>query len=61
MGSEDDVESLKRQLAEAEQEKVQAARYGLQVLEEKHAIGQYGWRAIIKDSEGNRIALHSTL
>lgn len=29
------------------------------VLAEKQAIGPYGFRAIIKDSEGNRIALHS--
>jgi hypothetical protein len=29
------------------------------VLAEKQAIGPYGFRAIIKDSEGNRVALHS--
>ena len=29
------------------------------VLEGKHQIGPYGFRAIITDSEGNRIALHS--
>jgi hypothetical protein len=28
-------------------------------LEGKHAIGLYGWRATILDSEGHRIALHS--
>ena len=32
---------------------------GGQVLEPKHAIGPHGFRAIIKDSEGNRLALHS--
>jgi predicted enzyme related to lactoylglutathione lyase len=32
---------------------------GGEVLEPKHAIGPYGFRAIIVDSEGNRIALHS--
>jgi hypothetical protein len=30
------------------------------VLQEKHAIGPHGFRAIVKDSEGNRVALHST-
>jgi predicted enzyme related to lactoylglutathione lyase len=39
---------------------VQKARDGGgRVLQEKHAIGPYGHRAIIVDSEGNRIALHS--
>lgn len=28
-------------------------------LEPKHAIGPYGLMAIILDSEGNRVALHS--
>src|SRR5260370_42662365 len=32
---------------------------GGKVLQPKHAIGPYGFRAIILDSEGNRIALHS--
>jgi predicted enzyme related to lactoylglutathione lyase len=32
---------------------------GGKVLEAKHSIGPYGFRAIILDSEGNRIALHS--
>jgi predicted enzyme related to lactoylglutathione lyase len=32
---------------------------GGKVVQEKHAIGPYGWRAIVLDSEGNRIALHS--
>jgi predicted enzyme related to lactoylglutathione lyase len=32
---------------------------GGKVVQEKHAIGPYGYRAIIRDSEGNRIALHS--
>jgi predicted enzyme related to lactoylglutathione lyase len=30
------------------------------VLHAKHSIGPYGFRAILLDSEGNRIALHST-
>jgi hypothetical protein len=32
---------------------------GGEVLRPKHPIGPYGFRAIIVDSEGNRIALHS--
>jgi predicted enzyme related to lactoylglutathione lyase len=32
---------------------------GGKVLKAKHPIGPYGFRAIILDSEGNRIALHS--
>ncbi|HEY2986316.1 MAG TPA: VOC family protein [Candidatus Binatia bacterium] len=29
------------------------------VVQPKHPIGPYGYRAIVLDSEGNRIALHS--
>ena len=32
---------------------------GGKVIREKHAIGPYGYRALIRDSEGNRMALHS--
>ncbi len=32
---------------------------GGKVLVPKHAIGPYGSRAIVLDSEGNRVALHS--
>jgi predicted enzyme related to lactoylglutathione lyase len=32
---------------------------GGKVLQPKHSIGPYGFRAIVLDSEGNRIALHS--
>ena len=32
---------------------------GGKVLKAKHQIGPYGYRAIVLDSEGNRIALHS--
>ena len=32
---------------------------GGKILKEKHPIGPYGFRAVIRDSEGNRIALHS--
>jgi predicted enzyme related to lactoylglutathione lyase len=33
--------------------------HGGKVLQPKHAIGPYGFRAIVVDSEGNRIGLHS--
>jgi len=33
---------------------------GGKVLMPKHQIGPYGFRAVVLDSEGNRIALHST-
>jgi predicted enzyme related to lactoylglutathione lyase len=33
---------------------------GGKVLQARHQIGPYGFRAIILDSEGNRVALHST-
>jgi predicted enzyme related to lactoylglutathione lyase len=32
---------------------------GGKILQEKHSIDPYGFRAIVLDSEGNRIALHS--
>ncbi|HZQ60883.1 MAG TPA: VOC family protein [Casimicrobiaceae bacterium] len=34
-------------------------RHGGQVLRDTHSIGPHGYRAIVLDSEGNRIALHS--
>jgi uncharacterized protein len=34
-------------------------KFGGKVLEPKHPIGQHGFRAVLLDSEGNRIALHS--
>lgn len=37
----------------------QATRHGGKVLQDIHPIGQHGFRAIVQDSEGNRIALHS--
>jgi hypothetical protein len=39
----------------------QVEKHGGKVLEPIHAIGPHGYRAIVLDSEGNRIALHSTL
>lgn len=33
---------------------------GGKILAPKHPIGPYGFRAVALDSEGNRIALHST-
>lgn len=38
----------------------QATSRGGKVLKPIHPIGEHGFRAIILDSEGNRIALHST-
>ena len=32
---------------------------GGKILQPKHQIGPYGSRAVVLDSEGNRIALHS--
>ncbi len=32
---------------------------GGKILQEKHSIAPYGFRAVVLDSEGNRIALHS--
>lgn len=36
-----------------------AAALGGAVLEPPHPIGPHGFRAIVQDSEGNRIALHA--
>lgn len=33
--------------------------HGGKVIEEPHSIGPHGFRALILDSEGNRLALHS--
>jgi predicted enzyme related to lactoylglutathione lyase len=38
----------------------QVEKLGGKVIEQPHAIGPHGFRAVIVDSEGNRIALHST-
>ena len=35
------------------------AELGGAVLQDVHAIGPHGFRAIVHDSEGNRLALHS--
>ena len=37
----------------------QVTKHGGEVVQEIHAIGPHGFRAIVLDSEGNRIALHS--
>jgi uncharacterized protein len=37
-----------------------AGANGGKVLEEKQQIGPHGYRAVVVDSEGNRIALHSS-
>jgi hypothetical protein len=39
---------------------IQAVKqYGGNIVKDKEPIGPYGFRAVIMDSEGNRIALHS--
>lgn len=37
----------------------QVREKGGEVLEEIHPIGPHGFRALVRDSEGNRLALHS--
>lgn len=36
-----------------------ATAHGGKILQPKHALGPFGFRAIVLDSEGNRVALHS--
>jgi uncharacterized protein len=36
-----------------------AGKHGGKVIEPKHSIAPHGFRAVLLDSEGNRIALHS--
>jgi predicted enzyme related to lactoylglutathione lyase len=38
----------------------QVEDHGGKILQRIHTIEPYGFRAIVQDSEGNRIALHST-
>src|SRR5262245_28212074 len=40
---------------------VQAEKHGGKILEPVKSIGPHGFRAVILDSEGNRLALHSTV
>ena len=37
-----------------------AVEHGGALVEGVHAIGPHGFRAIVRDSEGNRVALHSS-
>lgn len=37
----------------------QVGANGGEVLEDVHSIGPHGFRALVRDSEGNRVALHS--
>ena len=39
---------------------VEVTKHAGQVVQDIHGIGPHGFRAIVLDSEGNRIALHST-
>lgn len=38
----------------------QVAAQGGKIIQDVHAIGPHGCRALVIDSEGNRLALHST-
>jgi len=37
----------------------QVDKFGGKMIEPIHAIGPHGFRALVRDSEGNRVALHS--
>lgn len=39
----------------------QVRQEGGSVLQDAHPIGPHGWRAVVIDSEGNRIALHASM
>ncbi|MEP7157669.1 MAG: VOC family protein [Betaproteobacteria bacterium] len=39
----------------------QVTKFGGEVLEATHPIGPHGFRAIVRDCEGNRLALHSSV
>ena len=38
-----------------------AKSFHVEIFEEKFKMGEHGFRAVIKDTEGNRIALHSSI
>ncbi|MDT0605240.1 VOC family protein [Thalassotalea castellviae] len=38
-----------------------AKRFNVKIIEEKFQMGEHGFRAVIKDTEGNKIALHSSV
>jgi len=38
-----------------------AKSFNVEIFEEKFKMGEHGFRAVIKDTEGNRIALHSSI
>ena len=40
-------------------ESARAARHGGEVFKDKHSIGEYGFIALVVDTEGNMIGLHS--
>jgi predicted enzyme related to lactoylglutathione lyase len=40
---------------------LQTGKLGGSVLEPTRGIGPHGFRAVVQDSEGNRIALHSSI
>lgn len=38
-----------------------ATEHGGKIVQDTHPIGEHGFRAVLLDSEGNRIALHSSV
>jgi len=46
-------------VADIEHVSQNAARHGGKVLQSKMSIGEYGFIALLEDSEGNRIGVHS--
>ena len=38
----------------------QVRKLGGSVLQDAHPLGPHGWRAVVIDCEGNRIALHAS-
>ena len=44
-----------------EQAIAKAKAFDVEIIEEKFQMGEHGFRAIIRDTEGNRIALHSSI
>ncbi|MDO6446872.1 VOC family protein [Colwellia sp. 1_MG-2023] len=38
-----------------------AKSFNVEIIEEMFQMGEHGFRAVLKDTEGNRIALHSSI
>lgn len=39
----------------------QARKFEVEIIEAKFQMGEHGFRSVLRDSEGNRIALHSSV